>query len=91
MFALKCQLCCVVFNLEVNDAFAEAKEAKRETLLELIELMDGEKQTEGSMQAARHALFNSEIALRNLFKMMSINLFRTPKVSVTKFGGQAED
>ena len=43
LFALKCQLCCIVFNLEMNDAHLEAKEAKRETLLELIELMDGEK------------------------------------------------
>lgn len=41
--------------------------------------------------AARQALFNSEIAMRNLFKMVSINLFRTPKVSVTKYGEQSSD
>ena len=29
--------------MEVNDAYFEAREAKRGTLLELIELMDGEK------------------------------------------------
>ena len=29
--------------------------------------------------------------MTHLFQMISINLFRTPKVSVTKFGGQQED
>ena len=29
--------------------------------------------------------------MTELFRMISINLFRTPKVSVTKFGGQSED
>ena len=43
LFILKCKLCSVIFNMEVNDAFFEAREAKRGTLLELIELMDGEK------------------------------------------------
>ena len=29
--------------------------------------------------------------MNNLFQMISENLFRTPKVSVTKFGGQQEE
>ena len=29
--------------------------------------------------------------MTQLFKMISTNLFRTPKVSVTKFGGQQEE
>lgn len=32
--------------MQVEDAYFQAKEAKRETLLELIELMDGEKNTD---------------------------------------------
>ena len=43
LFILKCKLCSVIFSMEVNDAYFEAREAKRGTLLELIELMDGEK------------------------------------------------
>ena len=43
LFILKCKLCSVIFSMEVKDNFFKAKEAKRETLLELIELMDGEK------------------------------------------------
>jgi hypothetical protein len=33
----------------------------------------------------------SDTAMNHLFLMISTNLFRTPKVSVTKFGGQQED
>ena len=91
LFILKCRLCSVIFSMEVNDAFFEAREAKRGTLLELIELMDGEKQTEPSVTVARLELLKSDKALTQLFRMISINLFRTPKVSVTKFGGQQED
>ena len=29
--------------------------------------------------------------MTSLFKMIATNLFRTPKVAVTKFGGQQED
>ena len=43
LFILKCKLCSIIFSMEVKDSFFKAKEAKRETLLELIELMDGEK------------------------------------------------
>jgi len=91
LFILKCKLCSVVFSLEVKNRYFEAKEAKRETLLELIEVMDGEKQNEGAVASARFYLLKSEQAMTNLFKMISINLFRTPKVSVNKFGGQQED
>ena len=77
--------------MDVNDVYFEAKESKRETLLELIDMMDGEKQNEGSLVAARSALLHSDVAMRSLFKMISINLFRTPKVSVTKYGGQQQE
>ena len=43
------------------------------------------------MALARLNLLKSESAMTHLFQMISINLFRTPKVSVTKFGGQQED
>lgn len=77
--------------MQVEDDFFEAKEAKRETLLELIELMDGEKNSDNSYIQARLHLIKSDLAMMHLFQMISINLFRTPKVSVTKFGGQQED
>ena len=43
LFLQKCQFCSVIFRIEVKDAYLEAKSQKRENLLELIELMDGEK------------------------------------------------
>ena len=73
--------------MQVEDDFFEAKEAKRETLLELIELMDGEKNSDNNYIQARLYLIKSDLAMMHLFQMISINLFRTPKVSVTKFGG----
>ena len=63
LFILKCKLCSVIFSMEVNDAFFEAREAKRGTLLELIELMDGEKSAEGSVAAARLNLLKSDQAM----------------------------
>ncbi len=53
--------------------------------------MDGEKNTDQAVQAARLQLIKSDAAMSHLFLMISTNLFRTPKVSVTKFGGQQED
>ena len=43
IFVLKCQLASSIYNVALKDTFFEAKEAKRETLLELIEFFDGEK------------------------------------------------
>jgi len=90
LLILKCKLCSVIFSVAVADAFFEAKEAKRETLLEIIELLDGEKASE-NVEVARRSLLKSEPVMVALFKMISVNLFRTPKVSVTNFGGQAEE
>ena len=39
---MKCKLCKVIFSMDSRDGNFEAKEAKRNTLLELIELMDGD-------------------------------------------------
>ena len=43
------------------------------------------------MAAARANLISSDVAMTALFQMISINLFRTPKVSVAKFGGQLKE
>ena len=43
------------------------------------------------MNNVRTNLIKSHKAMTQLFKMISTNLFRTPKVSVTKFGGQQEE
>ena len=56
----------------------------------MIEILDGEKANE-NIEAARKSLLKSEQVMEAIFKMISVNLFRTPKVSVTKFGGQAEE
>ena len=91
LFIQKCRFCNTIFRIEVKDAYLEAKSQKRENLLELIELMDGEKKTDGAMAAARAILINSDEAMTALFRMISVNLFRTPKVSVAKFGGQLKE
>ena len=55
LFVQKCKLCAVIFSMESKEAASfSAMEAKRETLLELIELMDGEKQSDGGLAIARH-------------------------------------
>lgn len=43
LFIQKCKFCSVIFRIEVKDEYLEAKSYKRDNLLELIELMDGEK------------------------------------------------
>ena len=52
--------------------------------------MDGEK-TDKALTAVRNQILRSQVCMSNLFHMISENLFRTPKVSVTKFGGQQEE
>ena len=44
--------------------------------------MDGEKQADGAIATARLRLIKNDTAMTQLFRMISINLFRTPKVSV---------
>ena len=56
LFIAKCELCSSVFSFDVATDSFEASEAKRSTLLELIELMDQEKQNESSIARARAAL-----------------------------------
>ena len=46
--------------MEIKDSYFEAKEAKRGTLLELIDLMDGEKSTGSSVVTARLNILKSE-------------------------------
>ena len=56
LFIAKCKLCSAVFSFDVATDCFEASEAKRGTLLELIELMDQEKQNESSTARARASL-----------------------------------
>ena len=49
LFVLKCRLCKVIFSMNDNDGNFEAKEIKRNTLLELIQLMDGETSSDSGM------------------------------------------
>ena len=49
LFVLKCRLYKVIFSMNDNDGNFEAKEIKRNTLLELIQLMDGESSTDSGM------------------------------------------
>ena len=44
LFILKCKLCTAIFSIDSREP---AKESKRITLLELIELMDGEANDPG--------------------------------------------
>ena len=53
LFILKCKLCTVMFSMDNRDGHFEAKEAKRDSLLEMIELMDGEKTNDMSLTLAR--------------------------------------
>lgn len=43
--------------------YSEVIHAKRETLLELIEIMDGEKQADGAIAAARLRLLKNDQAM----------------------------
>ena len=62
-----------------NDGNFEAKEIKRNTLLELIQLMDGENVNDNGMTQARNAILKSEKAMNEMLFMIRTNLIRTPK------------
>ena len=62
-----------------NDGNFEAKEIKRNTLLELIQLMDGENVNDSGMTQARNAILKSEKAMNEMLFMIRTNLIRTPK------------
>ena len=76
---LKCGLCKVIFSMNDSDGHFEAKEAKRNTLLELIELMDQDITNEAGLQHARATIMKSNKAMTELFAMIRTNLIRTPK------------
>ena len=60
----------------------------------MIEFFDGDKGSssqDGGLNTVRNKVLRSEMCMKHLFQMLSVNLFRTPKVSVTKFGGQQEE
>ena len=57
----------------------EAKESKRNTLLELIQLMDGESLSDSGMAQARTSILKSEKAMNEMLAMIRTNLIRTPK------------
>ena len=63
-------------------AVAQAKDKKREILLQLIALVDGE-----SLQ--KNPLLNQ--LLERVFAMIEINMFRTPKVQTAALSGSAEE
>ena len=65
--------------MDTRDGHFEAKEAKRNTLLELIELMDGNANETG-LTLARATIMKSNKAMEELFSMIKTNLIRTPKV-----------
>ena len=62
-----------------NDGNFEAKEIKRNTLLELIQLLDGENVNDNGMTQARTAILKSEKAMNEMLFMIRTNLIRTPK------------
>ena len=75
LFILKCKLCTAIFSIDSREP---AKESKRITLLELIELMDGEANDPGLTQA-RNTIMKSTKAMEEMFTMIKTNLIRTPK------------
>ena len=79
LFVLKCSLCKAIFSMNDTDGLFEAKEAKRNTLLELIELMDQDSTNDTALQHARATIMKSNKAMTELFAMIRTNLIRTPK------------
>ena len=72
-------MCKVIFSMNDNDGNFEAKEIKRNTLLELIQLLDGENVNDNGMTQARTAILKSEKAMNEMLFMIRTNLIRTPK------------
>lgn len=84
----KCAFCVTIFdfklNDKLNDTVSDAKNLKRQYLLDLIAVFDSDQPNELRTQL----LSNLEI----VFSLVQVNLFRTPKVQVTaQQNGSAEE
>ena len=83
---LKLKYCETIFDFKqdekANPLVAEAKDKKREVLLQLIALVDNDA---GSKNVLIQQL------LPKVFDMIEVNIFRTPKVQTASLSGSAEE
>lgn len=83
---LKIKYCETIFDFKQEDkarpALEEAKDKKREVLLQLIALVEGES-------AQKNILIQQ--MLPRVFAMIETNMFRTPKVQTASLSGSAEE
>ena len=83
---LKIKYCETIFDFKQdeksNPTVAEAKDKKREVLLQIINLVDSDS-------VNKNMLLNQ--LLPTVFSMIEVNIFRTPKVQTAALSGSIEE